>query len=610
MAIDFFKEKSIKYLNKDFKGFKRDLINFSQAHHSGVFQDFNETSPGMALLELCAYVGDVLSFYQDMQFEELKHESARQIENVVSFAKSLGYKPAGKRAAHAEQTFFIEVPATTLNGAIVPDDLFAPNIKKGASVLGPNGTTFETLDDVNFSLDSFNNSRIVTGSRFDDSTGLPTHFAIQKSVEIVAGETKEEQVTISDFQQFRSIELSNQDVLEVISIFDSDGNEWVEVDYLAQDSVFDSFTNVGSDSSIVPYVLKFVSAPRRFITDRDPTTNKTSLIFGSGEGVDFDDELIPNIADLALPLAGRRTFTTFALDPQNFLKTRSLGLSPFNTTLTIRYRVGGGSQTNVPVGTIRSVNFADIEFSTTGLDPSKKGAVESSLETINLVKSDGGGAEETITEIKANSAAFFAAQARTVTREDFITRILTLPAKYGKPEKVFVKRNNTNQLALNVHILSRDVNGYLAQASQTLVDNIKTYLSPYRMLTDGVNLLQTNIINLKLNFGIVISAKMNKTEVLTKCLNVARDYFDIAKTQVAQPIVLSDLSAELQSVFGVISVYKLEFRSIVGAQADGTQYSGYNFNISSATANGIIYCPDDSIFEIKFPARDIVGESK
>src|SRR5271157_1837511 len=109
MAVDFFKDNSIKYLNRDFKGFKRDLIRFSQAHHSGVFQDYNEASPGMALLELCAYVGDVLSFYQDMQFNELKQDTARQVDNVVSFARSLGYRPAGKRAATCDETFFIEV---------------------------------------------------------------------------------------------------------------------------------------------------------------------------------------------------------------------------------------------------------------------------------------------------------------------------------------------------------------------------------------------------------------------------------------------------------------------------------------------------------------------
>src|SRR6185369_14264827 len=229
-------------------------------------------------------------------------------------------------------------------------------------------------------------------------------FAIRKDVDIIAGETKTFTTTVREFQQFRQIDLPDPDVIEIISVVDSDGNEWFEVDYLAQDTVFDISTNDNGDSPIVPYVLKLRTVPRRFIKDRDPVTNKTSVIFGSGDGVNFDDQLVPNLADLALPLAGRRTFTTFALDPQNFLKTRSLGLSPFNITLTFSYRVGGGSQTNVPPGSIRSVREAVLDFSSTSLDPARRAAVASSLDCRNSDRTDGGAPEESISEIKANSA--------------------------------------------------------------------------------------------------------------------------------------------------------------------------------------------------------------
>lgn len=614
MAVDFLQAKSIKYLNKDFQGFKRDLIKFSQAHHSGVFQDFNESSPGMAILELQAYVGDVLSFYQDMQFEELKHENAQQIENVVSISKQLGYRPAGKRAAHGTQTFFIEVPATTQGGTPVPDDTYTPILRKGSKVAGPNGVIFETLQDVFFSASSptidTSSPRMVTGSRFDDTTGLPTFFAIRKDCPITAGETTTDTVAVGDFQQFKTVELSSPDVIEVLSVFDSDGNEWTEVDFLAQDLVFDLTVNSDEDQDTVPYILKYVSVPRRFITDRDPVTNKTSLIFGSGDGVNFDDELLPNLADLALPLPGRRTFTSFPLDPQNFLKTRSLGLCPFNTTLTVQYRVGGGSQTNVARGTIKTVNAATLDFTVSGLDPAKRGTVVGALETANLDKTEGGGPEETISEIKANSAAFFAAQNRVVTKEDFIARVLSLPAKFGSTAKVYVKRDNINPLALDIHVLAKDSEGHLCQATSNLTNNIATYLRPFRMLTDGVNILQTNIINMKVEFGIVVSPKMNRTEVLTKCLNVIRDYFGVDKIQIGQPIVVSDLVSELQNTVGVISVYRLDFKNMFGSQADGTTYSTVRFSPHAHTSNGILYCPENSIFEVKFPTRDIVGESK
>jgi len=604
---NFLRDKSIKYLNKDFDSLKRDLIEYTKAHHSGVFQSFNEASPGMALLELNAYVGDVLSYYMDQAFNELKQETARQEKNVVSFAKSLGYKPKGNRAARGTAHFILEVPATTNTiGEVVPDDIYSPIVKKGARLSGPNSSIFETLDNVSFSS-SF--ERDVTGSQFDSTTGLPTHFALRKSVPIVAGETTTDSVSIGAFEQFKTIELSEKNVLEIISVTDSDGNEWVEVDYLAQNMVFDDDVNTSSDSSEVPYILRYISVPRRFIVDRNPTTNKTSIIFGSGDGISFDDELIPNLADLALPLAGRATFTSYPLDPQNFIKTRGLGLSPFNTTLTINYRTGGGLATNVAPGTIKSVSQAVFDFSSTTLNASTKSNVEGSLEVINLDRTDGGGPPETISEIKANSAAYFATQNRTVTAEDYIARTLSIPEKFGKPDKVFVKKSNTNSLAIDLHVLSRDSNNHLTTASTNLKNNIKTYLEPHRMLTDGVNILDAKIINLKMNFGIVVGSKFNRSEILAKCLSEIKNYFDTNRQQIGQPIIISDLSADLQSILGVISVYEIKFSNAIGS-IDGLDYSTTRFDVRANTNNNIIYCPDDAIFEIKYPNRDLSGVAK
>lgn len=610
MAIDF-KERTIKYINKDFQSIKRDLMEFTKAHHSGAFQDFNESSPGMALLELVAYVGDVLSFYQDMQFEELKQDTARQIENVVSFAKRLGYKPSGKRSATGTVSVFVEVPAVTRNNSREPDEVYCPILRAGSQLQGPNGVIFETLDDVFFSASSVDDPRIVTGSQFDSVTGLPTHFALRKNVDVIAGETVEDSFVVSSFEPFKTIELSREDVVEVISVTDSDGNEWTEVDYLPQEVVFDAVANDGSDSNVVPYSLKLRAVPRRFITDRDPTTNKTSLIFGSGDGTNFDDELIPNVADFSLPMAGRQTFSTFALDPQNFLKTRTLGLSPFNTTLTVQYRVGGGPQTNVPPGTIKSVSKAILEFTSTSLVTSKRSDVEGSIECYNKQKTEGGGSEETISEIKANSAAFFAAQNRAVTREDYIARAFSMPAKFGRVEKAFVRRDPVNELALDLHVLTLDENGHLAQPSDTLKKNITKYLSPYRILTDAINLPTTKIINLRVDFGVVISPKYNRNEVLAKCLNAMKDYLGIDKMQIGQPLIISDMMAELQNVVGVISVYDLKIKNAFGT-LDGLSYDDgtRSFDAQSHMQSGILYCPEDSIFQIKYPNKDINGESK
>lgn len=607
-----FSERTLKFLNKDFLGHKRDLIRFSQAHHSGTFQDFNEASPGMAVLELQAAIGDSLSFYADQQFNELRQDTARQIENVAAFAEAKGYRPQGKAAARVIQSFMLEVPATNLRGAAVPDDNYAPNMLMGSSVQGPNGVFFETVDDLNFATSSLDSPRFITGSRFDSDTGIPTHFAVKKEVECISGQTVIDSFTITDFQPFKELELNSEDVLEVLSVTDTDGNTWYEVDYLARDTIFDASVNSGEDSVTVPFVMKLIPAPRRFITQRNVRTNKTKLIFGSGDGVNFDDELVPNLADLALPLAGRRTFSSYALDPQNFLKTRSLGLSPYNTTVTVRYRVGGGELTNVPAGSINQPANIVFDFSTTNLDATKKARVISSIETLNVKRSNGGGPSESISEIKANSDAFFAAQDRCVVREDYVARVKSLPSKFGKPHKVYAKRTNDliNINSIDLHVLTKDADGHMTQASNTLMQNIRTYVSRYSGLNVGVNILRADIINLKLEFGIVVAPKLNRTEVLTKCLAVARDYLNVDRYEIGQPIVLSDLSADLQNVYGVISVYKLHFKNIFCPQQDDQGYSTTRFDVKANTANNILYCPQNAVFEVKFPSRDIVGEAK
>ncbi len=605
MAIDIKKERIISLLNRDYKSLKRDLITFGKAYATASFTDYNESSPGMALLEFAAYVGDGLNFYIDQAFNE-SGDSASQLKNVVANAKMRGYKPQGKRPAVGSLSWAIQVPATVNSfGQIVPDDSFTPTLLKGSQAVAKNGVIFETLDDIQFTASL---GRDITGSQFDPTTGAPTFFALQKSVDVIAGKTVTETFTITTFQQFRQIDLGQTDVVEVIDIFDSFGNEWVEVEYLAQDWVFTADTNVNDDSDAVPYVMKLQSAPYRFIVDRDITTGISTLIFGSGDGVSFDDELVPNVASYALPLAGRRTFNSFSIDPQNFLKTRSLGLSPHNTTLTVRYRVGGGIETNVPARTIRQASSANLSFSSTGLNVTTKGQVQGSIGCLNQVSMAGGGDAETIIEIKANAAAYFAAQSRVVTREDVIARTLSIPAKFGKPEKVFVKPSLT-QFSYDVHILSLDSDGNLCTATSTLKSNLATYLRKFKMLTDGINILDSDILDIRVNFGVTVSSSKNKSEVLSNCGAVLAGYFSQDSMQIGKPIIVSDVIATLNDIIGVASVYDLSFTNVIG-MTNGLNYSNDNFNISENLSNGMLICPAEAIFQVKYPTRDIIGSAQ
>lgn len=610
MPSSTIKEADVKYLNKDFQGFKRDLMEYAKTHFSGVFGDYNESSPGMMLLELQAYIGDVLSYYLDQQFNEMRMQTAQQEKNIMLFAKSKGYKPRGPAASIVNQAFFVEVPATLSGSEYIPDYRFAPRLLPGTRVAGPNGTYFETYEEINFASSSIESPLTKVVTVRTTGTNNPEKFALKKTVNMTAGQTVTDTVSVVGFSPFYRYELSQPDVIEVLSVVDSDGNVWHETDYLSQDTVIIPVANSDSDNDTVPYVVKLQTVPRRFTIDRDITTGKTSLQFGSGDGISYDDEIIPNIADMALPIPGRGYYTNFVLDPQNFLKTTSLGMSPRDVSLVVTYRIGGGSQTNVPVGTINTIDSFSYDFATTFTGPNAviASSVISTLETTNVSKADGGAPSETPSEIKANSDSYFAAQQRAVTREDYMTHILSMPSKFGRPEKVFITKDMVNPLALDIHILSKDSAGHLQLATSNLKENISKYLRRLRMLTDGVNILDGKIINFGVSFGIVVGSKFNRTEVLSQCLQTIKDYFDVDRQQIGQAIVKSDVEAALQVVNGVVSVYDLTFTNLFGTVA-GFDYSSVRHDFSNPR-NGIIYCPQDSIFEIKNPNIDIVGETK
>lgn len=599
------KQNIVSLLNRDFAGLKKDLIEYSKAYASGSFTDFNESSPGMTILEFCAYIGDNLNFYLDQAFKE-SGDSATQLENIQANAKMRGYRPLGKRAASGKMAVAIQVPATTDNiGNVVPSDSYTPSLLKGSQAVSKNNKFFETLEDIDFTASL---GRNVTGSQFDSDTGLPTHFAIQKFVNITAGKTVTENFSINEFERFKKLELSQEDVIEIISVFDSSGNEWFEVDYLAQDWVFTSKTNENLDNSAVPYVLKLKTVPRRFIVDRDIVSNRTKLIFGSGDGVNFDDELIPNISSYSLPLAGRKSFSSISIDPVNFLNTRSLGLSPYNTIITVTYRVGGGADTNVPARSINQMSSAIFSWASTSLDAVKKGAVEGSIGCLNLESTSGGGETETIFEIKSNASAHFSSQQRIVTREDIISRVVSLPSKFGKIEKAFVE-NASNTLSYNIYILSSDENGNLSFASQTLKNNLVEYLKKYKILTDGINILDAKILNIKLNYGIVVDPGKNKSQILLACNRELKKYFSKEKSQIMSAIVISDIISIINNVNGVSSVYEVSFTNVFGTVST-FEYSNEKFSIAEYLKDGMLMCPQRSIFEIKYPEKDIVGSAK
>tara|TARA_B100001564_G_scaffold357704_1_gene374574 strand:+ start:765 stop:2747 length:1983 start_codon:yes stop_codon:yes gene_type:complete len=639
--------KQVNYLNKDFSDFRDNLIEFAKVYFPNTYNDFNESSPGMMFIEMAAYVGDVLSYYIDSQFRESLLAYAEEKRNVYNIAQSFGYKPNVTSPSSVVLDVFQTVPA--LNEK--PDERYALNVKAGTQVISTStGTTFRTLEDVNFKFSSSYEPRDIT--IFESEDNIPTKYLLKKKVKAESGNIVEETFTFGAAEKYGQIKLSNPKVIEIISCTDSDGNTWSEVDSLARDTVFTDIENNATNdpTSVVnrevsPYILKLNKTSRRFTRYIDQ--NDSSILrFGAGVSDNADEEIIPNPSMVGSTLPGSPSFLTKAFDPSNFLKTKAFGLAPSNTTLTIKYSYGGGIDDNVNVNDVSSISSISYEIqddllSTTSVQESKD-----SVSFTNPLPATGGSAGESVREVRENALAYFQAQSRAVTKEDYIVRAYSLPAKYGNIAKVHLVQDDQlnkstgfdelervvtqddvdnkrtikslqvrtpNPLAMNMYTLGFDSNKKLTNLNRTVKENLKTYLSQYRLVTDAVNIKDAYVINIAVNFAILTKSEFAKNDVLLRCVAAVKDFFDIDRWQIGQPIVLSDIAYELSLVDGVASVVPpIDSDTVIKIENKykaGEGYSGNFYDIKNSLIDGVLYpALDPSIFEVKFPNADIKGK--
>jgi hypothetical protein len=638
-------KKEVNYLGRDFTDIRENLIEFAKTYFPNQYNDFNEASPGMMFVEMAAYVGDTLNYYLDNQFRETLLQFSEERKNVLAIAQSYGYKPRLATPAMVELTFTLDVPATTDDdGEYVPDLNFAGKIESNSTVLANNGTEFTILDDVDFKVSSSLDTMNVVA--LQPATGdVPTNFRLTKKGMAQSGKRDEETFTFTNAKEFDKIVLSSDKVTSIIEVTDSQDNKYYEVPFLAQDTVFEDEENstlndpeLSEFKNDTPYLLKLIKTSRRFTT-RVRDDNKMELRFGSGVSDNADEEIIPNPDNVGSRLGFGVSKLDDSFDPSNFLKTRTFGLAPSNTTLTVKYNYGGAVEHNVATNTIQSFNRLTYTNSTTGLNSATLAEVESSLVVNNEDPASGGASIETITEIKENAAAYFNSQNRAVTKADYITRVYSLPQKYGNVAKAFIVQDEQleavgqlqvidgevvdtrgteevlNPLALNMYLLGYDSNKNLTRMNRAVKQNIKTYLSQYRLLTDAINIKDGYVINICVKYDIITKRGYNKNDVLLRTIQKVKDFFQIEKWQMNQPIVLSDLAYQISTCEGVVSLVPpqtnnpnndlilIENKHLV---ADG--YSGNVYDINSASKNGIIYTSlDPSIFELKFPNSDIEG---
>jgi hypothetical protein len=618
-------KKDISYLGKDFSQFKRNLIEFTKQYFPNTYTDFNQASPGTLFIDMASYVGDVLSYYADVNLRESLLEQASERGNIYDLAKALGYRPNNIIPAYVTLDVYQLVPATGTGTNVKPDYNYALSIKSGMRVKQNNGNAiFRTLDSIDFSFSSSYDPTEVTIYESDNSTKLPTYYLLKKQIQAVSGEVKTATFNFDSPVAYDKIVLSDLNIIEIISVTEADGDNWYEVPYLAQDTIFEAVPNLAENDpdlsvyrSSSPSLLKLRKTSKRYVT-RLRSDNRLELQFGAGISDNNDEEIVPNPTNVGNGLSTLRKTVDVDIDPSNFLYTRTYGQAPSNTSLTITYTVGNGISDNVPANVLTNVSFVqyddDINSTT---NANLVNFIKSTVAVTNPTPAAGAKTADTLQDIKNNALANFATQNRLVTREDYIIRAYSMPAKFGSVAKAYIVPDDqiaqesyeqnriANPLAMNMYVLGFNQSKQLVALNDAIKQNLKTYLGYYRILTDAVNIKDAFIINIGVQFEISVLSNYNSNEVLLKCVNDLKDYFNIDRWQINQPIIKSEISNLLGNVKGVQNVISVTFNNLYDTSSN---YSGNVYDLAAATKNGVIYPSlDPSIFEVKFPNQDIKG---
>ena len=637
-------KKDIKYIGRDFSSIRQNLIEFAKSYYPTAYNDFNESSPGMMFIEMAAYVGDVLSYYVDNQYRETLLHSAEEKKNIFKIAQSFGYKPKLSTPAFTIADLTIEVPAISEDDEIFePDTSYALKVDADSVFSSKGGRSFRLMDDIDFAVSTSFDSRVEKISK--TSGDVPTHFTLTKKANLESGFKTTETFTFGDAIKFDKIILGKKNVIEVINVVDDAGNTWYQVPFLAQDTVFKDVENnstntpdVAGDKTTAPFLLKLIKTANRFTT-YVRSDGKMELRFGAGVSSNADEEIVPNPDNVGSSLGTGLSKLDESFDPSNFLKTKAFGQAPGNITLTVTYTHGGVQADNVVSGEITNLDSIALTLNEEGLDSTKVQDTKDSLSIFNPEPATGASGAETPEIVRQNAAAFFQAQNRAVTKEDYITRVYSLPQKFGNIAKCFIiqdeqieqntqtiikngkiqKQPNVttipNPLALNFYVLGYDFRKNLIALTDTVKQNLRVYLSQFRILTDAINIKDAYTINIGVRFSIVTQRGFNKNEVLLRCIDAVKNHFDIDKWSISQPIILSDIAYVISLVDGVASVVPPEDdnpqKQMVVVEnkfklSEG--YSGHVYDLQSATKDGVIYASlDPSIFELKFPNLDIEG---
>ena len=592
------KKPIINYTQRDFSQIKKELMNYAQKYYPETFKDFNEASFGSLLLEMVAYVGDSLSFYTDYQANESFLATAMEYKNVLKLSKQLGYKFKPNSSSFSEVSFFVTIP--TVANSTTPDYSYAPVLKRGSKFSSTNGTLFTLVEDVDFG----NTKDEVLVASSNVAGTAPTRYALKAKGIVVSGELFTEDFIVDDYTKFLKLEIFDRRVTEVISVQDSNGNQYYEVDYLSQDVIYVPVLNTNADRKFAKNILKPVAVPRRFTVEHKPL----STVLQFGYGTEDNEQKVLDPTKVILDIFGKEHFSDKSFDPHVLTKTSKLGITPSNTAINVIYRRNSTDDVNVPMGGLTGVAKPIFKFIDEDALISKQIAETiSSLELTNEETISGDVTDMSVDEIKARAQGAYSLQNRAVTKDDYVNLCYNMPANFGQIKKAALTRDQTsfNGKNLNLYVVSTDTLGLYSNTNLIVKQNLRNWINKYKMIGDTIDILDGRILNLQIKFSVVGFANVNKYDVLETCITTLTDYYMNYYHDLGEPFKITRVYKLLNNIPSVVDA-----KSVEVSVANGGMYSSYGISYDRLISSDGRYLipPEDTLFEIKFPSSDIFGE--
>ena len=596
MSTEQKKSLPINYTSREFSSIRNDLLELAERFYPNDFQDFSEASFGSMMIDAVAYVADQMALQIDFNINESFLDTAFETKNIIRHGRALGYKDPGRPSTYGTVALYVLVPANTTG--MGPDKRYIPLLKRGTTFGGATASNYVLTQNISF--DDPKNQFVV--ARVNNTTGAPTHYAIKAYGNVVSGQFSQKEIKVGAYERFKRIQLNISNTSEIISVFDSDGNQYYEVDYLSQDMVYKEITNSNFKDDNVPSILKPMLVSRKFTVENG--TNGTILQFGSGN--EAESNVVASPQQVALDVFGKSYVTDTTFDPTRISKNSNFGIVPTNTTLIITYRTTSPNNSNAAVNQINTVVSSLMSFENeSNISPSVAATVRGSLEVQNETPITGDNSNITATDLKRRIYDTFPTQNRAVTQADYENIAYRMPGKFGSIRRVSVQKDQDSMKRnLNMYVVSQDPQGKLIQTNRTIKNNLKTWINQYRMINDTVDILDTYIINIGVEFIVKSVSGANKAQVMDNAIKTIKNKFTNGFF-IGEPLYVSDIYSELKKSQDVLDVIKVKI-----VNKTSGQYSNIKLDINSNLSQdgNYLVCPANAILEIRYPDSDIKGK--